>query len=292
MFIMHDIIEFKRNEWPINILQIADPPKRLNIVGKAPNPDTKILCIVGSRKHTSYGEEITKYLIRGIAGYNICIVSGLAFGIDYIAHTEALEVGLQTIAFPGSGLDQRILYPQKHKKLAEMIVRSGGGLISEYDNEQVAFEWTFPRRNRLMAGVADTTIVIEAGEKSGTLITARLANEYNRNVGAVPGDIRSPLSFGPNNLIKDGAIPITSPSDILEVLGFPINNINSKPRALPNDLSDVQKTIMELLMLESASIEKIFRKTGVEISTINQNISRLEIKGYIKEKNGLFSVTL
>ncbi len=204
---------------PHQLKQISNPPQTLYIHGTLPDKNTKILCIVGARHHSAYGEKVCKELIQGLKGYDICIVSGLAIGIDSIAHKAALDSGLKTIAFPGSGLDTSVIYPLRHRDLAQEIVDRGGALISEFSPLQKAMKWTFPQRNRLMAGISQAVLIIEAERKSGTLITSKYATEYNRDVGAVPGDIYSPLSEGPHMLIRLGATPITSSKDILELLG-------------------------------------------------------------------------
>lgn len=204
---------------PHQLKQISNPPQTLYIHGTLPDKNTKILCIVGARHHSAYGEKVCKELIQGLKGYDICIVSGLAIGIDSIAHKAALDSGLKTIAFPGSGLNTSVIYPLQHRDLAQEIVDRGGALISEFSPLQKAMKWTFPQRNRLMAGISQAVLIIEAERKSGTLITSKYATEYNRDVGAVPGDIYSPLSEGPHMLIRLGATPITSSKDILELLG-------------------------------------------------------------------------
>lgn len=278
------------DEIPFQLTQIPEPPQKLYIEGKLPNKNSKIVCVVGSRRHSSYGERATRELILGLKGYNICIVSGLAIGIDGIAHRSALDAGLQTIAFPGSGLHDSVLYPEKHKDLAKEILYSGGGLISEYDITMPALEWTFPRRNRLMAGISESVIIIEAKIKSGTLITSRLALDYNKNVGALPGEITSPLSIETNKLIRDGAVPITCSEDILEMLG--IKSSESKPlqKELLIGLSSEERVVVELLQIESMTNEFLVLKTGLKPQTINEIVSNLEINGIIKENGGKFRI--
>jgi len=213
------IYTLNKKDFPRMLSEIDSKPNKLYIRGTLPNENTKILCIVGARHHSAYGEKVCKELIQGLKGYDICIVSGLAIGIDSIAHKAALDNGLKTIAFPGSGLDTSVMYPLRHRDLAQEIVDKGGALISEFSPLQKAMKWTFPQRNRLMAGISQAVLIIEAERKSGTLITSKYATEYNRDVGAVPGDIYSPLSEGPHMLIRLGATPITSSQDILELLG-------------------------------------------------------------------------
>ncbi len=275
---------------PFQLTQIPQPPKRLFVQGKMPNEGAKILCIVGARKYSSYGEEATRKLILGLKGYNICIVSGLALGIDGIAHRAALDAGLQTIAFPGSGLDRKVLYPSKHKKLANEILYAGGGLISEFEMIHPAFNWTFPMRNRLMAGISEAVIVVEAELLSGSLITTRLALDYNRNVGIVPGQITSKLSDGPHSLIKDGATPVTCSADILEMLGFQRPEGTFVQRELLLDLNEKEKKIIEELQIESLNKDQLVQKFNCSAQEINGLISSLEIQGLIKEVGGKFRI--
>lgn len=221
---MLKIIQKSDPDFPPLLREITDPPKRLHVEGNISHlldPRTKILCVVGAREYSPYGKEVVEKLIEGLKGHNICIVSGLALGIDSIAHRAALDAGLYTAAFPGSGLHDSVLYPKAHKQLAKEIIEKGGALISEFEMTQGAQLWTFPSRNRLMAGISHGTLVVEAELKSGTLITSKRATEYDRDVAAVPGSIFSPLSEGPHMLIGKGAMAITSSDDLLEFLGLP-----------------------------------------------------------------------
>ncbi|NCU28960.1 MAG: DNA-protecting protein DprA, partial [Candidatus Moranbacteria bacterium] len=183
---MQDIIKLKPDEFPPQLLEIPQPPKNLYIRGKLPDPDLTYLAIVGSRNYTSYGKDICEKLIKGLKGYPIVIVSGLALGIDSIAHKMALSVGLKTIAFPGSGLSDKAIYPKTNIFLAQEIIENDGCLISEFEPDFISTLYSFPQRNRLMAGMSKAVLIIEAEEKSGTLITARLALDYNKDVLAVP----------------------------------------------------------------------------------------------------------
>jgi len=278
-----EIQKLTKEQIPKALLQIPKPPKELYLIGQLPSEDNIFLTVVGSRKYTSYGQEVCEKLIEGLRGYPIVIVSGLALGIDSIAHKKALEVGLKTIAFPGSGLSPNVLYPRTNFNLAKEIIAKGGALISEFEPEFKATDWAFPARNRLMAGIAKATLIIEAEEKSGTLITARLAADYNRDVLAVPGSIFSANSIGPNRLIRQGATPITTSEELLEALGF---EISQKPFE-PPPLNPAEKEILDLL-IEPLDRDEILRKTGKPASEINTLLTILEIKGLIKETLGKF----
>lgn len=176
------------------------------------------VCIIGARKHTAYGVLVVKAIIQELARFDPIIISGLATGIDTVTLETALEHNLKTIAVIGSGLDDDSIYPRENLLLTYQIARSGGIIVSEYEEGTPALKQHFPRRNRIMAGLADIIIIIEGTRKSGTLITARLGLEFGKDIVCVPGSIFSPLSQGPLSLIEQGAIPLTQISDILEVL--------------------------------------------------------------------------
>ena len=267
------------SDFPFLLKQINDPPEKIYVKGSLPNKDSKILAVVGARKNSEYGSIVCEKIIRGLKGYNICIVSGLALGIDSIAHRIALECGIQTIAFPGSGLNDDVLYPRNHSALAEEILNRGGGLSSEFENNQVGAYWTFPKRNRLMAGISHATLIIEAELQSGTLITSKLASEYNRDVGVVPGSILSSLSDGPNMLLRLGAIPIRNSEDVLEMLGIKYINENNKQNVLPLDLTDNEKKIYEIKSRGIQNIENIIEQSGLNIVDFNIAMTGLEMKG-------------
>jgi DNA processing protein len=277
------IRDLSEEEWPQLLREINDPPKRLRLWGRAPNPENKLLAVVGSRKYTSYGREVCHTLIQGLAGYPITIVSGLALGIDSVAHKSAIQAGLQTIAIPGSGLSKSVLHPQSHVGLAEEIVEAGGGLISEYDDEMPAGVWAFPRRNRIMAGMCHATLVIEAEKKSGTLITSRLATEYNREVAAIPGPVTSSTSEGPHMLIRLGAALIRDSQDLLELLGLKSEGHNTLFDT--KDLTDEERAFIEILESPHER-DELVRKSKMDISKANAILSLLEIKGLIIEELG------
>lgn len=287
---MNEIKIISNNQIPFLLTQIPQPPKRLHIKGLLPKENSKVLCVVGARKHSSYGEEVCRKLILGLKGYDICVVSGLALGIDAIAHRAALDAGLQTVAFPGSGLDEKVLYPSRHARLAEEIVYAGGGLISEFEIYQRGDHWTFPQRNRLMAGISHATLVIEAELKSGTLITSSLATEYSRDVGAVPGRIDSKLSEGPHMLIRIGATPITCSEDVVEMLGFNRPENRTVQKELPFDLNENERRIIQILQIEPATVEVLITKTGLPAREVQQTVSLLEIKNLISTSSSKISL--
>jgi DNA processing protein len=282
---MEDVYKLKLEQFPKPLLEIPQPPKTLYIRGKLPSADLVYLAVVGSRKYTSYGKDICEKLIRGLKGYPIVIVSGLAMGIDSIAHRTALEVGLTTISFPGSGLDNRVLYPRTNIRLAQEIVDSGGCLISEFKPDSISQLYSFPQRNRLMAGISKAVLIIEAEEKSGTLITARMALDYNRDVLAVPGSAFSSNSNGTNKLIKQGATPVTSSEDVLEALGFEVEKPKQTDKEKYADCSKEEMKIIELLR-EPIERDDLIRESGMDIAKANALLSIMEIKELIKEELG------
>ncbi len=284
----HPIFELSEEEFPRLLREINDPPKRLYVRGAlAPLGERALLTIVGSRHYTSYGKEAVQTLVSGLRGYPITIVSGLALGIDRLAHEAALDAGLKTVAVPGSGLDDSVLYPTSHTKLAYRILEAQGTLLSELEPMNAAAPWTFPQRNRIMAGMSHAVLIIEASKKSGTLITARLGMEYNRDVLAVPGSIFSPNSYGPHTLIRDGATPVTESADILEALGFKRENTPVSKDAYAGCSAEEQKVLA--LLFEPLPQDEVIRLLAIDTSTANILLSLMELKGLIKENNGKIS---
>lgn len=281
---MDNISDLNFENFPELLKEINDPPKKLRLRGELPKEGNKLLAIVGTRKYSGYGREMCESIIAGLAGYPVTIISGLALGIDSIAHRAALKSGLQTIAIPGSGISDSSIHPRAHVELAREIIENGGGLISEYPDEMKATLWSFPKRNRIMAGMCHATIVIEATMKSGTLITSRLATEYNREVGCIPGPINSPSSDGPHMLIRLGAALIRDSKDVLELLGLKSRD-EDKTLFDMNDLTNEEKVFIEILK-SPASRDELIRKSKFDTSKANAVLSLLEIKGLISEELG------
>ena len=279
-----EIKKLQKEETPPQLLEIPQPPEQMYLVGNMPKEGNKILAVVGSRKFSSYGKEVCEKLIAGLKGQPVTIVSGLALGIDSIAHRAALQNNLQTIAFPGSGLDESVLYPTSHLNPAKEIVENGGGLLSEFDPKFRATPYSFPQRNRLIAGISDATLIIEAEKKSGTLITSRLATDYNKDVLAVPGSIFSKTSEGPHMLIRLGATPITCINDLLEALHL-------EPEQQTLDFGDCNEDELQILKLLDSPVsrDELFEQAQLPIQALNSILMMLEIKGFIKESQGQIS---
>jgi len=281
-----DIIELAQSEFPRLLQEISDPPKRLFIRGKLPPETYRTLTVVGPRKYSTYGKEVCHELIKGLSGYPIVIVSGLAFGIDTIAHNAALDAQLTTIAFPGSGLHDDVLYPRANKKLARNILDSGGALISESEPNFRAQIWSFPKRNRLMVGVSHAVLMIEAREQSGTLITARLTSDYNRELLTVPGSIFSDTSYGPHLFMRLGATPIRTSEDILEALGLEKRETKSKNL----ELSENEQLVFDIIQ-EPCTRDELIRSLNLSTSKATILLSSMELKGIISEQGGVIRIT-
>lgn len=281
----YSIRELSPAEFPPLLSEIPQIPKKLFCAGELPPSENKLLCIVGSRKYTQYGKAVTETLIRELSGYPISIVSGLALGIDSIAHRTSLQHKLHTIAVPGSGLSRDVLYPRSHIGLAEEIVNSGGLLLSEFENNFRATQWSFPQRNRIMAGMSDAVLVIEAEIQSGTLITSRLATDYNREVMTVPGSIFSNQSAGPHMLIRLGSTPITSGRDILQALGIQVEVLQETKKDYA-DATEEELSIIKLLE-EPKERDELIRRCGLPTHEINTILTVMEIKGIIVERMGM-----
>lgn len=284
----YPIYEISEAQFPGNLAEIPDKPAKLYVRGSLPPRDHKLLTVVGSRKYSTYGKQAVEHIIGGLSGYPITIVSGLAIGIDCLAHRAALDHHLNTIAVPGSGLDESVLYPAQNKKLAHEILAAEGGLISEFEPDFHATAYGFPQRNRIMAGIADATLVVEATLPSGTLITSRLATDYNRDVLAVPGSIFSQNSDGPHMLISLGATPVTSSADILAALGL---TALKSPELADLDLSPQEKELLALLS-SPRSHDELLRvltfDSGLATEAANALIMTLELQGYIAKSGGIF----
>ena len=277
------IRDLPKKDFPPLLSEINDPPKSLRIIGELPKTE-KYLCVVGSRKYSEYGKNVCERLIEGLRGYSITIVSGLALGMDAIAHKSALRAGLPTIGVPGSGLGEKSLYPRTNYMLAQEIVESGGALISEFEDDWLPRLYSFPQRNRIMAGMCHATLIIEAELKSGTLITSKYAIEYNRDVFTVPNSIFSKTSEGPHMLLRLGATPITQSSDIVSALGLQPHEDLFQKRDYKDCSSDEHEVIN--ILSEPRSRDEIIRLLGKPIYVTQTILATMEIKGLIEESMG------
>ncbi|MFZ2500636.1 MAG: DNA-processing protein DprA [Minisyncoccia bacterium] len=281
-----EIRELTEEEWPAQLLEIPQRPEKLWARGVLPSDGTKLLTVVGSRAMTHYGQEVCQKLISGLSGYPISIVSGLALGVDTCAHKAALAANLHTLVVPGSGLGDDVLYPRSNRAFAKEILEKGGGFLSEYPADAVSRVHFFPERNRLMVGLADAVLMIEAGQKSGTLITARLACEYNRELLCVPHRIGDPHAFGPHLFTRLGATLVTEPMHILEALKIAPRE-SGEHRTPPTDLEDIELTIWGMLE-EAKTRDEILRDAKGVAGTgeLLTALVALELRGLIKEEFG------
>jgi DNA processing protein len=283
----YPIREILASDYPGQLREIPDPPVKMWLRGSLPPEDTKFLTVVGSRALTRYGREACDSLIAGLAGYPISIVSGLALGADAAAHRAALAAGLHTIGIPGSGLDDDVIGPRTNLGLAREILDAAGALLSENEPDHIAYPHNFPSRNRIMVGLSHAVLVIEAGPKSGTLITSRLATEYNRDLLCIPHRIGDPHAFGAHLFLRLGAAHVTESKHILEALHI-------EPRAedsalqlslvLPT-LTNIEKQVYEMLE-EPLARDEIIRGSQMPSHQALTTLISLELKGIIKEEYG------
>ncbi len=265
--------------------EIPDAPKEIYVRGVLPPQENMCLAVVGSRNYSNYGKQVVDYLIGGLRGYPISIISGLALGIDALAHEAALNAGLHTLAVPGSGIDDSVIYPRKNFGLAQKILESGGGLLSEFEPDFRATTWSFPQRNRIMVGLSHAVLLIEAGEKSGTLITARLTAEYNRDLLVVPGNIFSENSFGVHQFLKLGATPVTTPQDIIDALHLTRDESEETCATLSGTPEEI--LILEILS-EPKDHDTIIRSLPLTREQTLTLLMKMELDGRIKEQGGVF----
>lgn len=271
-------------DFPAGLKTIHQPPKQLYFQGSLEIGPA--VAVVGTRKMSPYGRECVARLVPELVRLGQTIVSGLAFGIDAAAHQAALDSGGKTIAVIGTGVDDDSIYPRAHLGLARRIIKEGGCVVSEYPPGTGAFKHHFPERNRLIAGLSRAVLVIEAPEKSGAMITARLALESGLDVWAVPGPINHPNAWGPNRLIRDGAVPIAGPEDLCHALGLPPRPSRISPVNGGAALTDDERRIIELLAAEALSADQLAKRAGKPIAAISIVLTRLELKGLIRSLGG------
>lgn len=278
------IVTLDNEEYPSSLKEIYNPPFALYVKGKIRSENINI-AIVGSRKVTPYGKQVTQALARNLAEAGLTIVSGMATGIDTIAHIESLQAGKETIAVLGNGLDAQNIYPPTNRKLAEEISTSGA-VISEYPIGTPPLRHHFPSRNRIISGLSVGVVVVEATEGSGALITAKHALDQNKEIFAVPGSIFSESSVGTNNLIKSGAHPITSAKEILEELNLTLATDFIKNRKIVPESAE-EKIILDNLSKEPVHIDKLAEKTNLSASEITATLTLMEMKGKVKNMGGM-----
>ncbi len=272
------VVTILNPSYPSRLKTIHDPPAVLFLRGEFPDHSRPHIAVVGSRKATPYGAFATRTLVEPLAASGAVIVSGLAYGIDALAHAACLEAGGTTLAVLAGGLDY--IYPSQNRALAEKILKSGGALLSEFPLGIPSLKQHFPFRNRIIAGLSDGTLVVEAAERSGSLITAQAALEAGREVYAVPGPIDSPVSVGPNNLIKMGATPATKPSDILP-------NIEPEKKPEPTFATEEERRIFACLAPhEPCHVDELSVRLSLPAEHLNRLMTLMEMNGAIRHTGG------
>lgn len=276
--------------YPKRLLNCYDSPTLLYYRGEADLNAQKIIAIIGTRKHTDYAKQVTEKLVKELTAQSITIVSGLAFGVDAIAHKSAVKNDLPTVGVLAHGLDQ--IYPPEHAGLAKDMIKHGGGLLTEFRSKSKPDKHNFPTRNRIVAGMSDATIVIETEIKGGSMITAELANSYNKDVFAFPGKVTDTKSTGCNYLIKNNkAMLLTDAEELLQVMGWENKVKNKKEkrnqRELFVELTEEEKIIISILReKETVDIDEINNKSGLSSSAVAGAMLSLELQGIIVAKPG------
>ncbi|KKQ18114.1 MAG: protecting protein DprA protein [Berkelbacteria bacterium GW2011_GWB1_38_5] len=277
-----DVLIYPDVDYPKLLKELPDPPGILYLRGKILPSDEIALAVVGSRKFSTYGERVTSELVYPLASQKITIVSGLALGIDTLAHRSALEAGGRTLAVLGCGLDQ--IYPVSNIRLADKIIAGSGAIISEFPLGMPALRFNFPIRNRIIAGLSLGTLVVEAAPNSGSLLTATASIDYNREVFAVPGSIFSETSVGTNRLIKMGAKMVTNFKDILEELSLEDKKAQNKAQEIIPD--SPEEEILLNLLKQPVLVDLLVQKSGLETGMVNSTLIQLEIKGKVTNLGG------
>jgi DNA processing protein len=280
------IIPFGSGIYPARLRSIADPPPCLYVKGEIRQQDDKAVAVIGTRSASHYGRRVARDLCRGLASLGFTVISGMARGIDGVAHDEALNAGGRTIAVLGSGVDRA--YPPEHRKLYHRISENGA-VISELPLGAPPLAFNFPARNRLISGLSAGVVVVEATEKSGSLITAAIALEQGREVFAVPGEVGSSRSRGGHRLIRQGAKLVENVDDILEEIAPQLVARDRQPaalRTLPVDAQPETHKIFDLLQERSLHIDEVIEASGFSASRVSQILLELELQGFLKQLPG------
>lgn len=272
--------------YPFLLKEINEPPEILFVRGNVDVlQDEKMLAVVGSRKASSYGKQAINKLLWPIVQSQISLVSGLAYGIDSLAHNICVDNNVPTVAVLGTGIDDATIYPARHYDLAHNIISTGGVIVSEYPPGTPPLKQNFPKRNRIIAGLTRATLVVQAAIRSGSLITARLALEEGRDVAAVPGYITDPLSEGVNRLIQQGASPILSSQDILDLLG--ISAEAGDERKLKAKLTEQQRVVLSYLSNTPTHVDQISISTSIPMPVLSVTLTELEMLDAAEHVGGM-----
>ncbi len=269
--------------YPRLLQEVHQPPPVLYVRGSLLPADELAVAIVGTRRVSAYGRQVAQDTAFFLAGHGLTIVSGLARGVDALAHQAALRAGGRTIAVLGSGVD--VIYPPEHRKLAEEIIENGA-LVSDYPLGTQPEGVNFPPRNRIISGLSLASIVVEAGERSGALITADFSIEQDRDVFAVPGNVLSPMSRGTNRLIQKGAYALVSPQDVLDVLDIERVTAHQVARqALPADTTEAK--ILQVMDFEPLHVDDVCAAVNMPVDKVNAALTMMELKGLVQHVGGM-----
>lgn len=274
------IIEMTSDEYPAKLKNIKQPPEKIFVRGKLPDPNMKTVAIVGARNASDYGLTLAKTISRILTLNNVQVISGLAMGIDTAGHMGAIEIERETFAVLGCGVD--ICFPMHNSNVFERILDYGGGIISEVDIGTPPLPHNFPLRNRIISGLSDVVIVVEAREKSGSLITADYALEQGKTIFACPGRVGDSLSKGTNNLIKQGAYILTSADDVLEYLGLIVDGLIPKKEKDVSTLDYFERVVYDVLEGETLHIDQIVERTKIPVVKCINVIMSLELNGFVE----------
>ncbi len=277
------VFTWKSADYPAQLRNIPDPPFILYLRGEILPQDEWALAVVGTRSASVYGKEVTRMLVSGLAASGVTIVSGLALGIDTQAHQSALDAGGRTLTVLGSGVDN--IYPKRNQKLAEKILQRGA-IISEFPLGTRPESGNFPRRNRIISGLSLGTLMVEGSERSGARITIDYALEQGREALAVPGNIFSRGSKGPNKLIQAGAKAITSIGDILEELNLTMVTQHTEAKAIIPD-SPTEAALLEHLSADPLHVDELGRATGLSSAELSSTLTMMELKGQVRQVGGM-----
>ncbi len=291
------LLWYQNPDFPRRLLDLPDAPSLMYVQGRADLDAPRAVALVGTRQATEYGRRVTEKLVQDLAPYAPLIVSGMAYGIDIFAHRAALENGLPTVGILAGGLDR--LYPAEHRRTADRVIADGGALLTEYPFGVEVARMQFPARNRLIAGLSEATIVVEAGPKGGALITADLANDYNRPVLAVPGEVFAPWSVGCNQYLRDAKAAVClSAADVVVALNwdgalYPTIGPAGQPAAVPtfnfDDFSADEAAVLRALLTAPAYVDHIDGlswRTQLTMGTVSGALLTLELAGVVSALPG------
>ncbi len=277
-----ECVTFSEETYPVLLKEIPDPPVVLFFRGKQDifTREKKFLAIVGSRRCSSYAKRVLESVFQDLPPEEVCIVSGFAYGVDTLAHTLSLQYGFQTIAVLGSGVEDRSIYPAQNRSLLLKFFLGDGVIMSEFFPWQKALPQFFPQRNRIIAGLSETTFVVEAGKKSGALLTANLARDYHRNVAAAPGSLFSPTSMGTNRLLSEGAFVICEGNDLCELLEIKKKNAS---HSVVREMNREEEKIFSFLKTGEKHFDEIIEATQLSLGETQSALSLLFLDGIVKK---------